>query len=146
MSVRKIKKYPNRRLYDTVASHYVKSDDIQRLLSEGERVSIVDAQSGRDITRSVLLNILAEEALDETAAPLFSEAMLAEAVRFDDNFLAGILALFLEKSMQMFLKHQHIFQEQMRNFDSEGPLSTIEKLIALQAETLTGDTKQISIF
>lgn len=144
MNVRKIKKYPNRRLYDTGASKYVKSEDVRDLLAAGEQISVIDSQSGRDITRSVLLSILADEALDADATPIFSEVMLAEAVRFDDDFMAGTLALFLEKTMQMFLQHQNVFRTQMQNFDEEDPFSMIEKLTAIQAEVLENANKQLS--
>lgn len=136
MSVRKIKKYPNRRLYDTVDSVYIKNEDVRELLVHGERVSITDSQSGRDITRSVLLNILADEALDTQATPLLSEAMLAEIVRYDDDFLAGVFSRYLENSVQLFLKYRDTFRAQMQNFDAEDPFSTLEKLSAQQAEIL----------
>lgn len=144
MTVRKIKKYPNRRLYDTVASAYIKSSDLRTFLCAGERLRVVDAQTGRDITRSVLLTMLAEEASDDEAAPLFSEAMLSEAVRFDDTLLAGLAAQFLEKSLQVFLQHRALFQAQMQNFDLDDPLTTIEQLTAVQKAFLQEAATKLS--
>lgn len=136
MALRKIKKYPNRRLYDTGTSAYIKSGDLRGFLRKGERLNITDVQSGRDITRAVLFSMLAEEAADEHAAAIFSEAMLSEALRFDDELLAGIAAQFLEKSLRLFVEHRALFEAQMRNFELQDPLSTIDKLIAAQAALL----------
>ncbi len=136
MTARQIRKYANRRLYDTGASCYVKNDDLRRLLADGEPFSVVDAKSGRDITRSVLLGILAEDALDEQQTPIFSQAVLAQALQFDDDYLAGLFCRYLEKSMDVFLAHQSVFRQQMRDFDAEDPYSTIEKLAERQSEML----------
>lgn len=144
MVVRKIKKYPNRRLYDTGASAYIKSKDLRAFLLAGERLSVIDVQTGRDITRSVLFSMLAEEAADEQAAPIFSEAMLSEALRFDDELLAGLAAQYLEKSLKLFIQHRDLFQAQMQNFDLEDPLSTIEKLAAAQDALLQESAAKIA--
>lgn len=137
MLVRKIKKYPNRRLYDTCSSAYIKSSDLRAFLMAGERLCVIDVTTGRDITRSVLLTMLAEEAVDDDAVPIFSEMMLSEAVRFDNVLLSGLAAQFLEKSLGVFLQHHKVFQAQMQNFELEDPLSTIDKLIATQSAFLS---------
>lgn len=136
MTVREIKKYANRRLYDTGASRYVRSDDLCRLLMAGEKFNVVDAQSGRDITRSALFSILAEKALDDSGMSVLTQALLAEVARFDDAYLAGVLGCYLEKSLQIFLSYREMFREQMRDFDAEDPYTTIERLTDAQAALL----------
>lgn len=136
MTVREIKKYANRRLYDTSASRYVRSDDLLQLLMNGARFNVVDAKSGHDITRSALLSMLAEQALDDSATSVLTQALLAEVVRFDDEYLAGVLGCYLEKSLQVFLCYQEMFREKMRDFDAEDPYATIERLTQAQMALL----------
>lgn len=136
MTTREIKKYANRRLYDTGASRYVKNADLVSILKSGESLSVIDAQNGHDITRSVLFSILAELAIDDAHAPVLTQAILAEVVRFDDDYLVGILGRYLETSMQVFLAHKETFRAQMRDFDAEDPFATLEKLIAAQEQVL----------
>ncbi len=143
MAVREIKKYANRRLYDTGASRYVRSDDLCRLLMSGERFNVVDAQSGRDITRSALFSILSERALDDRGTPVLTQALLAEVVRFDDTYLAGVLGRYLEKSLQVFLSRQEVFRKQMEDFDAEDPYATIERLTRAQAALLDRTAQRI---
>lgn len=132
MSVREIKKYANRRLYDTGESRYVRSDDLCKILMSGESFNVIDVPSGRDITRSALFSLLAERALNNSATPVLTQAFLAEVARFDDDHLAGILGRYLEKSLQIFLSHCQVFREQMHNFDVEDPYATIERLTEAQ--------------
>ncbi|ABQ14305.1 polyhydroxyalkanoate synthesis regulator DNA-binding domain-containing protein [Dichelobacter nodosus] len=136
MATRQIKKYSNRRLYDTGSSRYIKTEDLRQLLLQGENFSVVDAQSGRDITRSMLYSILAEAALNNDITPVLTQSLLAKIVSFNNDYLAGILGRYLEQSLEVFLTHQAVFQQQMRNFDVEDPFSTIERLKNIQDKTL----------
>lgn len=133
--VRQIKKYPNRRLYDTGASCYISNEDVRELVCSGEQVSIIDSKSGVDITRSVLLSIIAEEELAERT-PVFTQAMLAEVIRYQDDYLVGVLGIYLERCLQLFLQNQALFRAQMQDFDGDNPIETITRLMDCQADIL----------
>src|SRR5258708_7991966 len=97
---RLIKKYPNRRLYDTKTSVYITLADVKKLVVGGEEFQVVDAKSGEDLTRSILLQIILEE---ETAgAPMFSSDILTQFIRSYGNAMQGMLGTYLERNMQLF--------------------------------------------
>jgi len=107
---RLIKKYPNRRLYDTQTSSYITLGDVKQLVLENETFQVVDAKSSEDLTRSILLQIILEE---ETAgAPIFTSGMLAQIIRFYGNAMQSIMGTFLEQNLQAFMDIQNKFQEQ----------------------------------
>ncbi|MEI6117538.1 MAG: polyhydroxyalkanoate synthesis repressor PhaR, partial [Burkholderiales bacterium] len=80
VSVRLIKKYPNRRLYDTQTSTYITLSDVKQLVLDHELFKVVDAKSGDDLTRRILLQIILEE--ESGGVPMFSSTMLAHVIRF----------------------------------------------------------------
>src|SRR5678809_1351230 len=97
-SPRIIKKYPNRRLYDTETSAYITLADVKKLVLEQVSFKVQDAKSHEDLTRSILLQIILEE---ETAgAPMFSSDMLAQIIRFYGNAMQGMMGSYLEKNIQ----------------------------------------------
>lgn len=96
-NIRIIKKYPNRRLYDSFTSSHVTLVDIRRLVQEEEPFQVVDAKSGEDITRSILLQIIQEAESDGN--PIFSSAMLKNIIRFYGPF-QGVLGSYLDESIQ----------------------------------------------
>ena len=102
--VRIIKKYPNRRLYDTEISSYVTLEDVRQLIIEGESFEVRDARSGRDLTRAVLLQILAEH--EDIGQPIFSTQLLTTVIRFYGDSLQGIIGSYLERSIQVFSEQQ----------------------------------------
>jgi polyhydroxyalkanoate synthesis repressor PhaR len=107
---RLIKKYPNRRLYDTKTSVYITLADVKKLVVEGEEFQVVDAKTGEDLTRSILLQIILEE---ETAgAPMFSSDVLAQFIRSYGNAMQGMLGTYLERNMQLFSEIQKSMREQ----------------------------------
>lgn len=143
MSIRQIKKYANRRLYDTGASRYVSLEDVKTLFADSEKVCVIDATNGADITRSVLFQILAEdEAQGKT--PVLSQRMLAELASYEDNLLAGILGNYLEQCMMLFIRHQDVFREQMLDFDSESPVETLRQMMDRQEALLAGKTVSVT--
>jgi len=101
---RVIKKYPNRRLYDTSTSTYITLPEVKQLVIEGEPVTVRDAKTGDDLTRSILLQIILEE--EAGGAPMFSEAALANIIRFYGHAMQGFMGAQLEKSVQMFTEFQ----------------------------------------
>lgn len=102
---RVIKKYPNRRLYDTDTSTYITIAEIKQLVMEHEPFAVVDAKSGEDLTRSVLLQIiLEEEAVNGT--PMFTAPVLANIIRFYGHAMQGLMGVYLEKNIQALMDLQ----------------------------------------
>lgn len=108
-----IKKYPNRRLYDTTISSYITLDDVKLLVMEHVKFRIQDAKTGQDITRSILLQIILEQ--EEEGEPIFSSEVLAQLIRFYGDTLQGIVANYFERSLVLFAKQQQELQEKMYN-------------------------------
>jgi polyhydroxyalkanoate synthesis repressor PhaR len=107
---RLIKKYPNRRLYDTKTSVYITLADVKKLVVDGEEFQVVDAKTGEDLTRSILLQIILEE---ETAgAPMFSSDVLTQFIRSYGNAMQGMLGPYIERNMQLFGEIQKSLREQ----------------------------------
>ena len=100
MTTRLIKKYPNRRLYDTVQSKYITVADLKELVMQGEQIKVVDSASGDDLTRTVLLQIMMEA--ESGGEPLFSANMLAQIIRFYGGTMQGLFARYLEESLSLF--------------------------------------------
>ena len=101
---RVIKKYPNRRLYDTDTSAYITLAEIKQLVMTFSPFVVVDAKTGADLTRSILLQIILEE---ETAGvPLFTEQILSNIIRFYGHAMQGFVGDYLEKNMQLFMDVQ----------------------------------------
>lgn len=103
-SQRVIKKYPNRRLYDTDTSTYITLAEIKRLVMDSEVFAVVDAKSGEDITRSILLQIILEE--EAGGSPMFTTPVLANIIRFYGHTMQGMMGGYLEKSMQTLMDMQ----------------------------------------
>lgn len=114
MSVEKrvIKKYPNRRLYDTATSSYITLGDVKQLVHDSIDIQVVDAKTQDDITRSVLLQIIFEE--ENGGAPMFSYEVLTQFIRFYGQAMQGMMGPFLEKNLQLFTQLQDKMQEQTR--------------------------------
>jgi polyhydroxyalkanoate synthesis repressor PhaR len=113
-SVRLIKKYPNRRLYDTQTSTYITLADVKQLVVDQEEFQVIDAKSGEDLTRQILLQIILEE--EAGGMPMFSAPMLAQVIRFYGNAMQGMMGSYLEKNIQAFIDIQSKLQEQSKAF------------------------------
>jgi polyhydroxyalkanoate synthesis repressor PhaR len=107
-----LKKYPNRRLYDTHSSGYITLADVKRMVLEGVDFEVRDAKSGEELTRSILLQIILEEETD--GVPIFSTTMLAQIIRFYGNAMQGMMGAYLEKNLQTFVELQQRFAEQSK--------------------------------
>lgn len=110
--VRLIKKYPNRRLYDTKTSAYVTLADIKQLVLDNETFQAVDAKTGEDITRAVLLQIILEE--ESGGMPMFTPAALSQIIRFYGNSMQSVMASFIEKNIQAFIDIQDGMMQQSK--------------------------------
>jgi polyhydroxyalkanoate synthesis repressor PhaR len=115
--VRVIKKYPNRRLYDTDTSTYITLSDVRELVMACALFVVRDAKTGEDLTRSILLQIILEE--ESGGVPMFTEAVLANIIRFYGNALQGFMGAYLEKNVQSFMDLQTKMSEQSKGLSPE---------------------------
>ena len=114
---RVIKKYPNRRLYDTATSSYITLTEIKHLVMEGHTFAVKDAKSGEDLTRSILLQIILEE--ESAGAPMFTEAVLASIIRFYGHAMQGYMGSYLESNLQSLMQMQSKMGHQSTNIMSQ---------------------------
>ena len=113
-ALRLIKKYPNRRLYDTQTSTYITLADVKQLVLDQENFQVLDAKSGEDLTRPILLQIILEE--ESGGVPMFSAQMLSQVIRFYGNAMQGMMGSYLEKNIQAFIDIQGKLSEQSKAF------------------------------
>jgi polyhydroxyalkanoate synthesis repressor PhaR len=150
--IRAIKKYPNRRLYDTQTSSYITLADVKDMVMACEHFAVVDAKTGEDITRSILLQIILEE--ESAGLPMFSTQALAQIIRFYGNTMQGLMGSYLEKNIQSFIDLQSKLTENsvvnlqnplMQNFmggyieQSRQMFTQMQDQMSKQAETLIGN-------
>ncbi len=114
---RVIKKYPNRRLYDTDTSSYITLAEVKQLVLESQPCVVRDAKTGEDLTRSILLQIILEE--EAGGAPMFTEAALANMIRFYGNAMQGFMGHYLERNVQAFTDMQAKLAEQSATLTPE---------------------------
>ncbi len=137
---RVIKKYPNRRLYDTEISRYITLDDVRKLVLGQTDFKGVDARSKENITRSILLQINMEQ--EEDGEPIFTEEVLAQMIRFYGDSLQSAMSNFFEKSFRMFVEQQEALGSQVQNMIVKDPLSYMrgltEKNMAIWREIQDG--------
>jgi polyhydroxyalkanoate synthesis repressor PhaR len=107
-----IKKYPNRRLYDTELSRYITFSDIRDLVMNGVEFQVVDSSSHEDLTRATLLQIMLEE--ESGGKPLFTANMLAQIIRFYGGSIQGLFTRYLEESLSLFEQQQQELQDAMQ--------------------------------
>ena len=121
-STRIIKKYPNRRLYDTELSRYITLTDIRELVMSAADFKVVDTNTNEDLTRSILLQIMLDE--ESGGEPLFSANMLSQIIRFYGGTVQGILARYLEESLSMFVQQQ----DQLNNSVGGDPMKAMTSM------------------
>ena len=121
-----IKKYPNRRLYDTEVSSYVTLEDVRNLVLQEIPFQIRDARTNEDLTRSILLQIIMEQEAD--GEPMFSEQVLAKIIRSYGDSLQGMMANYLERSLNLFVEQQARVQDQMKTMMGGDPLSMMREI------------------
>jgi polyhydroxyalkanoate synthesis repressor PhaR len=115
-ATRLIKKYPNRRLYDTQTSTYITLADVKQLVLEQAEFQVVDAKTGEDLSRQILLQIILEE--EQGGMPIFTPPVLAQIIRSYGNAMQGMMGSYLEKNVQAFIDIQKKLQEQSQAFYS----------------------------
>jgi polyhydroxyalkanoate synthesis repressor PhaR len=120
---RVIKKYPNRRLYDTAESKYVTLSDVRELVLGGVAFCVIDKKSGDDITRSILLQIIIEQEEEENVDPMFSTEVLEQMIGFYGKSVQGQAGDFIQNSLSLFQEQQKRFQEQVTGALQNNPMS-----------------------
>ena len=123
---RVIKKYPNRRLYDTDISSYITIEDVRQLIVDGEEFEVRDAKTGEDLTRQVLLQIIAEH--EQDGQPMLSTQLLSQIIRFYGDSLQGFMGSYLDRSVQAFMDQQAQFRQQMGSMIGQTPWSMMNQL------------------
>ncbi len=113
-NARLIKKYPNRRLYDTQTSTYITLADVKQLVLDQEDFQVLDAKSGDDLTRQILMQIILEE--ENGGMPMFTPPVLSQIIRSYGNAMQGMMGPYLEKNVQAFIDIQKKLQDQSRAF------------------------------
>jgi polyhydroxyalkanoate synthesis repressor PhaR len=111
-TVRLIKKYPNRRLYDTKTSSYITLQEVKDMVVQAERLKVIDAKTDEDLTRSIYLQIILEE--EAGGVPLFSEIALANMIRFYGHSMQAMMGNYLENNIQNFCNFQKHMSDQVQ--------------------------------
>lgn len=118
---RLIKKYPNRRLYDTQTSSYITLTDVKQLVLDNEDFTVVDAKTSDDLTRSILLQIILEE--ESNGSPMFSSGALSQIIRYYGHAMQGMMGNYLEKNIQAFIDIQNKLTENSKGLYEGKPFS-----------------------
>lgn len=130
--LRVIKKYPNRRLYDTEISRYITLEEVRQLVLQNVRFRVEDKRTRDDITRSILLQVIAEQ--EEGGDPIFTTELLTFIIRFYGDPMQSSISRYLELSIQLFMQQQGTFTEQLRNMlgQAQQPLHALKELAERQ--------------
>ena len=110
--VRTLKKYPNRRLYDTQTSSYITLADVKQMVLASEDFEVRDAKTGEELTRSILLQIILDE--ESGGVPMFTTQALAQIIRFYGHAMQGVMGTMIEKNLQAFTELQAQFVNQSK--------------------------------
>ncbi|CAM3748280.1 polyhydroxyalkanoate synthesis repressor PhaR [Polynucleobacter brandtiae] len=133
---RLIKKYPNRRLYDTQTSTYVTLADIKNLVMSSHPFTVVDAKTDDDLTRNILLQIILEE--EAAGSPVFSSQMLSQIIRFYGNSMQGLMGNYLEKTMQSFVDIHSKLGDQTQGLGAASTPEAWANMLNLQNPMMQG--------
>ncbi|MDB6064109.1 MAG: phaR [Pedosphaera sp.] len=115
-----IRKYPNRRYYDSTRSQHLTLEDIRSLVREGYGIRVIDSKSSADITAKVLAQIILE--LDAEKIDMFPVALLTRLIRVNDQMAKDFLERYFDQALSMFMKYRQQFEEQLRGGDGLGTL------------------------
>jgi polyhydroxyalkanoate synthesis repressor PhaR len=122
--VRLIKKYPNRRLYDTKTSSYITLADVKQMVLKNEDFQVLDAKTSEDLSRQILLQIILEE--ESGGMPMFSSDLLSQMIRSYGSAMQGFMGSYLEKNLEGFQQMQKALQEQSQKLYGDGSRSSNE--------------------
>lgn len=133
---RVIKKYPNRRLYDTEVSRYITLADLRKLIMDGSEFEVRDAGTGEDITRTILLQIITDQECG--GKPLFTTDILMKMIRFYGGNTQDIFTDYLGRSLELFVQQQKTYQDQWSDMMRVTPVGTISELAKQNFEMWRG--------
>jgi polyhydroxyalkanoate synthesis repressor PhaR len=138
-----IRKYPNRRLYDTSKSSYITLEDVKKLVLENVEFKVLDSKTDEDLTKGILLQIISEQ---EGKGPeaLLTNNVLKQLIRFYGSGMHGMLREYIEQSMSTFMDQQDVLQQLMRNMIEANPINVMSKLVGQNIsawKSLTGFDK-----
>ncbi|MFT4712248.1 MAG: polyhydroxyalkanoate synthesis repressor PhaR [Candidatus Azotimanducaceae bacterium] len=131
--MREFKKYPNRRLYDILESRYVTVDDIRKLVLKGEVIRVLDSKSEKDLTRSVLLQIITEQE-DEGHEPILTNRVLEQLIRFYGAPMQNVVSKYIEQSIKTFLEHEQNYRQKVSEFSGSEPINLMRKALEQNME------------
>ena len=132
MAERIIKKYANRRLYDATVSRHVTLQDIRALIVQGEAIRVVEDKTGEDITRLILLQVIAEQ--EQQGRPMLSTALLESIIRFYGSAMQDFMARYLEASVETFKRQQDALREQIARVMSDAPMASMAGVVRQNVE------------
>ena len=154
---RVLKKYPNRRLYDTQSSSYITLADVKKMVLAGQEFVVRDAKTNEELTRSILLQIILEE--ESGGVPMFSTQVLSQIIRFYGHAMQGFMGSYLEKNIQAFAEFQQRLGDPAKGLSPESwtqfiggqapagmmgeYLEQSKKLFAQMQEQMTEQTKAL---
>ena len=137
--VRMIKKYPNRRLYDTANSGYITLADVKQMVLDQIDFQVVEAKSGEDLTRAILLQIILEE--ESGGLPMFSSEMLTQMIRFYGTAQQTMMGQYMEQNVKAFLSIQKKLQDQAKQVYGDKMMLTPDlwkQFMQMQAPAMQG--------
>jgi len=123
---RVIKKYPNRRLYDTEESRYITLADVKDLVMNKVEFEVIDKKSGEDITRTILLQVISEQ--EQQGDAIMSEDFLAQIIRAYGSVVPDFVTQYLEQSMTLFMQQQKFLKGQLQSVVGTDPISTMAEI------------------
>lgn len=137
-----IKKYPNRRLYDTENSQYVNLGYIKSLINEHSEFTIVDSKTGDNITKSVLLQIITESEGNDSQSVL-TDVLLKQLIRYYDSDLEPYVGQYLEQSLVQFMNQQEKVQNMMKNMVDNSPMGIFSKIMEQNMSAWSADKNKL---
>lgn len=130
------KKYPNRRLYDIEASAYVTLEEIRQEIVSGETIEVVDSKSGKDLTRTVLMQIISEQEGDDRE-PLLTNRVLEQLIRFYGDSMHSLVSRYIEQSILSFIEQQEVYRKRIKSFSESEPIAMVRKALEKNIEFWT---------
>ncbi|XOV90411.1 MAG: polyhydroxyalkanoate synthesis repressor PhaR [Pseudomonadota bacterium] len=131
--MRAFKKYPNRRLYDIELSKYVTIEDIRQIILRGEMITVADSKTGKDLTRSVLLQIISEQE-SEGHEPILTNRVLEQLIRFYGSPAQNMMSRYIEQSIMTFLEHQERYRRRLMELGNTEPMQVMRKALEQNME------------
>ena len=131
--MREFKKYPNRRLYDIQESCYVTVEDIRKIVLRGETITVHDSKTDKDLTRSVLLQIISEQE-GEGHEPILTNRVLEQLIRFYGAPMQNVVSRYIEQSITTFLEHEQRYRARIQDLAGTEPMAMMRKALEQNME------------